>query len=164
VPKIFLGVVFLLAVPLVALADPSTTPGYTDADQVQFAKLATANGTWTCKDTPASKKADVISGKQAGNWYVWRESGDLPSITYVRWSHDTKMYVQNEIDASGSTEIYTTRSADPFNAQWVPVYPAAATLFPVTSTRTGDVITSSGRYQDPKTGKMLAFKSVCTKG
>ncbi len=162
-PKIFLGVAFLLAMPLAALGDPSTTPGYTAADQAQFAKLATANGRWTCKDTPASTKADVITGKQAGNWYVWTESGDQPSITYARWSHDTKKYVQNEIDASGSTEIYTTKSSDPFNAEWVPAYPAAAAIFPVSSKRTRNVITSTGKYQDPKTGKILPFTSVCTK-
>jgi hypothetical protein len=164
VRRVLSAIVVLLALPAVALADPSTSPMYTTVDQAQYAKLAAGNGKWTCQDTPASSKPDIVTAKQAGNWYVWSETGDQPSTTYVRWVHQFDAYVENEIDASGSLEVYTTKSADPFNATWKPAYPRYAPNYPFVLTLAGNVITSSGRYKDPKTGKVLPYKSVCTKG
>jgi hypothetical protein len=154
----------MLVLPIAALADPSTAPDYTATDQVQFAKLEAGNGTWRCKDTPANEKPDVITGKQIGNWYLWSETGDDPSTTYVRWVHTLKGYVQNEIDASGSTEIYTTTSLDPFNAVWKPQFPPRSGLYPIAYAFTGGVMTASGKYRDRKTHQVLAFKAVCSKG
>jgi hypothetical protein len=163
VRNVLCAVVVLLALPAVALADPSTSPMYTAADQAQYAKLAAGNGKWTCVDTPASVKSDVVTAKQAGNWYVWSETGDQPSTTYVRWNHQFGAYVENEVDASGSLEVYTSKSADPFNATWKPVYPPYAPNYPFTLTLANNVLTANGRYKDPKTGKVLSYKSVCTK-
>jgi len=158
------AIVAMLALPIAAFADPSTAPDYTAADQVQFAKLGAANGRWQCTDTPASEKPDVITGKQLGNWYLWRESGDDPSTTYVRWVHGLKSYVQNEIDASGTTEIYTTTSPDPFNGTWKPAYPPrGGGLYPIKYTFADGTMTASGKYKDRKTHQVLTFKAVCTK-
>lgn len=154
----------LLLLPAAASAAPSTSPDYTAVDQVQFARLEATNGTWHCKDTPASEKPDLIVGKQAGNWYVWSESGDQPSTTYVRWVHSIKAYVQNEVDASGTTEIFTTTSLDPLNATWKPVFPPRSGLYPYTSTWSNGTLTATGKYKDRKTGKVLTFKAVCTRG
>jgi len=152
-----------LALPLAALADPSTSPGYTATDQAQFAKLAAGNGTWTCKDTPASQKPDVITAKQAGNWYVWVETGDEPSTTYVRWSHALRAYVQHSIDDSGSSEVYVTTSADPFNGTWTLAYPKNAPMYPYTMSHSGNTIKVKGQFKDPKTGKVMTYTGVCTK-
>jgi hypothetical protein len=153
-----------LALPLVASADPSTSQGYTAKDQTQFAKLAALNGTWTCKDTPASKKPDVVTGKQVGNWYVWSETGDMPNTVWARWNHTMQAYTQDEIDASGSAEIATTKSLDPFNATWTWAYPTNFGFLPFKGLLVGKVITWSGSYVDRKTKKLSHYKSVCTKG
>jgi hypothetical protein len=71
--------------------------------------------------------------------------------------------VQNEIDASGTTEIYTTASLDPFNATWKPGFPPRAGLYPITYTFADGTMTASGKYKDRKTHQVLAFKAVCTK-
>jgi hypothetical protein len=151
-----------VALPLAAAADPSTTPGYTAKDQAQFAKLAAGNGTWTCIDTPASKKPDVQTTKQDGNWYVTHESGDDPSIGYARWSHTLQEYVANIVNDSGSMIVSTTKSDDPFNATWQVAYPANQGAYPFTIALAGNVMTSQGQYKDDK-GKVVSFKSVCTK-
>jgi hypothetical protein len=152
-----------LALPALALADPSTSPGYTAFDQAQFAKLAAGNGTWVCKDTPPTTKPDVVTGKQAGNWYVWSETGDQPNVTYVRWNHTLKAFTQVEVDQSGSSEVFTTASSDPFNATWKPVFPPGSGLYPLTVTSSGNAFTASGKYKDAKTGKVMSYTGVCTK-
>jgi hypothetical protein len=162
--KVIGAILALLLLPVAAAAAPSTAPDYTATDQVQFAKLEASNGTWTCKDTPASVTPDVFIGKQSGNWFVWSESGDQPSTTYVRWVHTLKAYVQNEIDAEGTTEIYTTRSLDPFNAIWKPAFPLHAGLYPFTYTFHDGALGATGKYRDRKTHKVFTFKAVCTKG
>jgi hypothetical protein len=151
-----------LLLPVVALAAPSTSPGYTADDQAQFARLGAANGTWTCKDTPPAKAPDVITAKQAGNWYVWSESGDHPSTTYARWNHALQAYTQIEVDASGSVEVYTTKSRDPFVATWRPIFPPNSGLYPSTYSHTESAITATGKFKD-RTGKILTYTSVCTK-
>lgn len=153
-----------LSLPMAAFADPSTSPGYTANDQAQFSKLGVANGTWTCKDTPASTKPDVITAKQAGNWYVWTETGDQPNTTYVRWNHTLQQYTQVEIDASGSSSVFTAKSLDPFNATWKPVFPPGSGLYPYTvSSGGGSTFEAAGKFKDAKTGKVMTFKGVCTK-
>jgi hypothetical protein len=156
-----LGLALILTA--IAQADPSTSPEYTAADQAQFAKLGTANGKWTCADTPPSKKPDVITAKQLGNWYVWTESGDAPNTTFARWNATLRGYTEVEIDADGSTEVYTTKSTDPFNATWKPGFPPGAKLYPYSVTTTGNTFKATGKYKDAKTGKVLTFKSICTK-
>ena len=161
--RVFLGALcFALVLPAAAGADPSTSPGYTAADQAQFAKLAAGTGTWTCVDTPASKKADVVTTKQVGNWYVTTETGDNPGTTWVRWNHTNQEFVATEIDDAGSTSVATSKSADPYNGTWVLIYPAGQSQYPIKNVLSGNVMTSSGQYKDDK-GKVQDFKSVCTK-
>ncbi len=154
-----------LALPATALAEPSTSAGYTAYDQAQYAKLATLAGSWTCNDTPPSKKPDIITGKQAGNWFVWTETGDTPNTTYVRWDHRSQAYVQSEIDAGGASMVATTKSVDPFNATWKVAYPPSGpTSYPFKSSSTGpNAITWTGNYPDPVTRKLKTFTAVCTK-
>lgn len=162
--KLLSAVCLTLALPVVALADPSTSPGYTAKDQEQFAKLGITTGTWTCKDDPPSKKPDVVTGKQAGNWYVWTESGDTPNTTYVRWDHVQQAYVQSEIDVAGGSMIATTKALDPFNATWKVLFPAhGPTSYPFKSTYADGTLTWTGQYPDPKTRKVQSYKAVCTK-
>jgi len=153
-----------LVVPAAAIADPSTSPGYTAKDQAQFAKLALTAGTWTCKDTPAGKKPDVITGKQSGNWFVWTETSDTPNTTYVRWDHTNQWYVQSEIDDAGGSMVATTKSLDPFNATWKVMYPARGpTSYPFKSSFADGVLTRTGTYPDPQTRKLETFTAVCSK-
>lgn len=162
--KVLLAALCLaLSLPVAALADPSTSQGYTAYDQAQFAKLAAANGTWTCKDTPPNTKPDVITGKQAGNWYVWTETGDQPNTSYVRWNHTLKQYTEIEIDASGSSIVWTAKSDDPFNATWKPVFPPGNGLYPYMMSSSGTSLEANGKFKDPKTGKVMPFKGVCSK-
>lgn len=163
--KVLFGAICLaLSLPVAALADPSTSPGYTANDQAQFAKLAAGNGTWTCKDVPANTKPDIIHAKQAGNWYVWTESGDQPNTSYVRWNHTLQEYTQIEIDDSGSSVIFTAKGSDPFNATWKPVFPPGNGLYPYTvSSGGGNTFEAAGKFKDAKTGKVMPFKGVCTK-
>ena len=161
---VFATVAFAVLLPIGALADPSTSPGYTAYDQAQFAKLAAANGTWTCKDTPANTKPDVITAKQSGNWYVWTETGDQPNTTYVRWNHTLQQYTQIEIDASGSSVVFTAKAADPFNATWKPAFPPGNGMYPYSVAMSGPTsFEASGKFKDAKTGKVMPFKGVCTK-
>jgi hypothetical protein len=152
-----------LVLPAIALADPSTSPGYTAADQAQFARLEAANGKWTCTDTPPSKAPDVFTGKQAGNWYLWTETGDGPSTTYVRWNHALQAYTQIEIDQSGSVEVYTTKSRDPFAGTWRPIFPPNSGLYPFVYSHSAGTMTSTGKFKDRKTGQVILFTGVCTK-
>lgn len=99
----------LLLIPSVSSAQLSTTPGYTKFDQQQFAKLRASVGTWKCIDVPASKKPDVQTTRQAGNYFVTRESGDDPSTSYTRWSTSYRMYYTVSIDDSGGTQVYMTK-------------------------------------------------------
>jgi hypothetical protein len=162
--KALLGALCLaVAFAAPALADPSTSPGYTAFDQAQFAKLAAGNGKWVCVDTPPSTKPDVVTGKQAGNWYVLSETGDQPNVTYVRWNHTLKAYTQIEVDQSGSSEIFTTTSPDPYNATWKPVFPPGSGLYPFTMTSSGNTFNATGKFKDPKTGKVMSYTGVCTK-
>jgi hypothetical protein len=162
VRRLFAAIALVFASSAVALAD-DMAPGYTAADQAQFLKLAAGNGTWTCKDTPPSTNPDVITAKRVGNWFVWSETGDEPAVTHVRWSHTLQAYVQNEIDASGTTAIFTTKSPDPFNATWKPVFPTHVPIYSYSMTMAGTTVTEKGKYKDPKTGNVMAFESVCTK-
>ena len=162
--RILFGTLALtLFLPLVAAADPSTSPGYTAKDQAQFAKLAAGNGTWNCVDTPASKKPDVMTAKQEGNWYVTRETGDNPNTTYVRWNHSLQSYVANEVDDLGSMSIATSKSANPFNGTWYQAYPPGQSQYPFTISLSGNTMKTAGSYKDTKTGKIVKFASVCTK-
>lgn len=162
--RIFLGTLCLaLLVPLAAGADPSTSPGYTAKDQAQFAKLAAGDGTWTCIDAPPSKKPDVMTSKQVGNWYVTHETGDNPNTTYVRWNHSLQSYVANEIDDLGSSSIATSKSSDPFNGTWYQAYPTGQSQYPFSITLSGNTMKTAGSYKDSKTGKIVKFASVCTK-
>ncbi len=165
---VVLGFVLALA-PALPAAAQSTTPGYTAQDQAQQAKLEAGVGTWNCVDTPASKSPDVITIKHVGNWYVGRETGDSPGTWYMRWSHSFQNYFANEIDDSGSTEISTTNSPDPYNATWSFVFPIALPasqqnmpLKPYTMKLTGNTMMTAGTYYDDA-GKLQSFSQVCTK-
>ena len=110
--------------------------------------------------------------KQAGNYFVTRETGDGPNTEYTRWSHDYKMYYTVEMDDDGGTQVSMTKGLDPFNASWVAVFPArlperkpyyGKAWIPYTVASTGNTITYAGRYYDEK-GNLKSYRSTCTKG
>jgi len=160
------GSLLVLALALPASAQMSMSPGYTAQDKAQFAKLAEGVGTWTCVDTPASKKADVVKTTLAGNWYISRETGDFPNTTYTRWNHSLKRYVSVTIGDEGATFVYQTTDSDPNNATWTPTnpfnVPANRQALPSTVTLSGNTMTSVGKFRDAK-GNIVSYKSVCTK-
>lgn len=153
-------------IPTAAAAQLSTTPGYTKFDQQQQAKLRASIGTWTCVDSPPSKKPDIETTKQQGDFFVTRETGDTPNTTYTRWSHSYKMFYTVEIDDNGGTTVSSTKSLDPINASWLTVFPSrdpkGRPFIPFTVAGTATTITSKGQYYDEK-GKLNSFSSVCTK-
>lgn len=153
-------------VPLAAAAQLSTTPGYTKFDQQQQAKLRGFIGTWKCVDNPPSKKPDIETIKQEGNFFVTRETGDTPNTSYTRWSHSYKMFYMVEIDDNGGTTVSSTNSLNPMNASWLTVFPSrdpnGRSFFPFTVATTATTITSKGRYYDDK-GILKTTSSVCTK-
>jgi hypothetical protein len=153
-------------IPTAAAAQLSTPPGYTKLDQQQQAKLRGWVGTWTCVDNPASKKPDIVTTKQDGNFFVTRESGDNPNTQYTRWSHGYKMFYTVEIDDQGGTNVSSTKSLDPLSASWVIVFPSrdpkGRAFLPYTVATTATTITSKAQYYDDK-GKLKTSSSVCTK-
>ncbi len=153
-------------IPTAAAAQLSTTPGYTNFDQQQQAKLRGSIGTWTCIDSPPSKKPDIETTKQEGNFFVTRETGDTPNTSYTRWSHSYKMFYTVEIDDNGGTTVSSTKSLDPMNASWLTVFPSrdphGRAFFPFTVVTTATTITSKGQYYDDK-GRLKTSSSVCTK-
>jgi len=158
-----LAVLLTLMIPFAAIAQPSTTPGYTAFDQQQFAKLGADVGTWNCTDAPASKAPDVVTVTQQGNWFVYRETGDDPNTTYQRWSHDRRMYVSLRISDSGDMGIITTASLDPDNATWNIVFPPGVPKNQnVTFSKSGNTLNVTFPYPDSK-GNMMTGKSVCAK-
>ena len=160
-----------LFIPCIASAQVSTTPGYTNFDRQQFAKLHYLVGTWKCVDIRASKKPDTQTVKQVGNFIVMREAGDGPNTEYTRWSHSYKMYYTVEIDDDGGTNVSMTKELDPFNSTWSTAFPSRmpdakpyfAKPFPPMSVKsTGSTITYAGQYYDDK-GRIKSFRSTCTK-
>ncbi len=153
-------------IPVAAAAQQSTTPGYTKFDQQQQAKLRATVGTWTCVNNPPSKKPDIQTTKQEGNFFVTRESGDNPNTEYTRWSHSYKMFYTVEIDDLGGTTVSSTKSLDPLNGSWVTVFPArdpnGKAFLPYSVAATATTITAKGQYYDEK-GKLKTFHGVCTK-
>lgn len=147
-------------------ASPATTPGFKPFDQQQFAKLQAQVGTWNCKDTPASKKPDVITVKQQGNYFVTRETGDNPNTSYTRWSMSGKRYYTVTLVDSGGSYVYETTGLDPNNATWTPAWPLGHTYgdqpTPYKLSTSGNTITFVQKYVDAK-GKAQTAKSVCTK-
>ena len=154
------------AIPAAAAAQLSTTPGYKAFDQQQQAKLRGWMGTWRCVDNPPSKKPDIETTKQDGNFFVTRESGDNPNTEYTRWSYSYKMFYTVELDDQGGTTVSSTKSLDPLNASWVTVfpsrYPNGRAFLPYTVSTTATTITSKGQYYDDK-GNLKTSSSVCTK-
>lgn len=153
-------------IPVVAAGQVSTSPGYTKFDQQQQAKLRAWVGTWTCVDSPPSKKPDIETTKEEGNFLVTRETGDNPNTEYARWSHSYKMFYIVEIDDQGGTNVVSTKSVDPLNASWVTVFPSrdpkGRAFFPGTVATTATTITTKSQGYDDK-GKLTTFSSVCTK-
>jgi hypothetical protein len=153
-------------IPTGTAAQLSTTPGYTAYDQQQQAKLRGWVGTWKCADTPPSKKPDIETTKQEGNFFVTRETGDNPNTEYTRWSHSYKMFYTAEIDDQGGTIVSSTKSLNPLNASSLIVFPSrdsnGRAFFPNTIVTTATTITNKGQYYDDK-GKLKTFNSVCTK-
>ena len=121
--RIIASLIILVVSPLLASAQVSTSPGYTRFDQQQQAKLHVFLGTWKCVDVPASKKPDIQTTTQVGNYFVTRETGDNPNAAYLRWSHSYKIYYVVELDDSGGTQVSQTRSLDPTNSTWTPAFP-----------------------------------------
>lgn len=152
--------------PTAAAAQLSTTPGYSEVDQKQQAKLRGWVGTWACVDNPPSKKPDIQTTKQEGNFFVTRETGDNPNTQYMRWSHSYKMFYTVEIDDEGGTTVYSTKSLDPLNASWVIVFPSrdpnGRGFLPYKLAITATTITSTAQYYDGK-GGLKTSSSVCTK-
>ena len=153
-------------IPAAAAAQLSTTPGYTAFDQQQQAKLRGWVGTWTCVDKPASKKPDIQTTTQRGNFFVTRETGDNPNTQYTRWSHGYKMFYTVEIDDQGGTNVSSTKSLDPLNASWLTVYPLrdpnGRAFLPYSVATTATTITAKGQYYDNK-GNLKSSSSLCTK-
>lgn len=151
-------------IPLPLMAAPATTPGFKPFDQQQFAKLQAQVGTWTCNDTPPSKKPDVIITKQQGNYYVSRETGDNPNTSYSRWSATGKRYYSITIFDSGASNVFETTALDPNNATWIPAWPPARTRQdgPYNISLSGNTMTGTGQYLDAN-GKIQTGKTVCTK-
>ena len=160
-------IVCLALIPAAAPAQLSTTPGYTKFDQQQQAKLRAWVGTWKCISNPPSKKPDIQTTKQEGNFFVTRESGDSPNTSYTRWSHSYKMFYTVEIDDAGGTNVSSTNSLDPFNASWTTVFPShnvkGRPFLPYTVTMTGTMISSKGQYYDENTGALKTSSGTCTK-
>lgn len=154
------------AIPSAAAAQLSTTPGYTTFDQKQQAKLRGFVGTWRCVDSPPSKKPDIETTVQQGNFFLTRETGDNPSTQYTRWSHSYKMFYTVEIDDSGGTTVSSTKSLDPLNGSWLTVFPSrdshGRAFLPSTVSIAGATITGKGQYYDGM-GKLKSYSSVCTK-
>ena len=153
-------------IPAVASAQMATTPGFTKFDQQQFAKLRPMVGTWKCVDVPADKKPDIQITKQAGNYFVTRESGDAPNTQYTRWSMSYKMYYSVDIDDSGGTQVFMTKELDPLNSTWKTVFPKSLPngkpFFPFTFKMNGNTLTTTGQYYDDK-GRIRTATSTCTK-
>ncbi len=82
----------------------------------------------------------------------------------MRWNHTLQQYTQIDIDEDGSASVFTAKSLDPFNATWRPTFPPGSGMYPYTMTSDGTTFTATGRYKDLKTGKVLTFKGICTKG
>lgn len=153
-----------LAAP--AFAQQSTTPGYTKFDQQQFAKLRATVGTWKCVDVPASKKADVITTSQDGNWFVSKETGEDPSTSYTRWSHGYQQFFTMTMSSQGNGNVMVTKAPDPNNAVWTfesPIKsPQGKPFLPITTSLSGNTVKSTGAFYDNK-GKLQHFTSTCTK-
>lgn len=153
-------------IPIGAAAQGSTPFGFTKFDEQQQAKLRGTLGTWKCVDTPPSKKPDIQTTRQEGNFFVTRESGDYPNTEYTRWSHSYKMFYTVEIDDNGGTNVSSTKSLDPMNASWLVVFPSRASdgraFFPTTVSATATTTTAKGQYYDDK-GKLTSFTTDCTK-
>ena len=160
---VFIGCL-TLAAP--AFAQLSTTPGYTKFDQQQFAKLRATVGTWKCADVPASKKPDVITTAQVGNWFVSKETGDDPTTSYTRWSHGYKYFFSASMGSQGDMAVTMTKSLDPNNAVWTfesPLKtPQGQPMLPITTSLSGNTMKSTGTFYDDK-GKVQHFTSTCTK-
>lgn len=159
------------AAPAAARAQLSTTPGYTHDDQQQFAKLRVLVGTWKCADIPATKKPDVQTAHQSGNYFVVRETGDEPNTEYIRWSHSYKMYYLVELNDDGGSVVMSTKSLDPMNATWIASFPARMAdekpyygrpFFPMYIALSGDTLTYTTHYYGDN-GSVRLSKSVCTR-
>jgi hypothetical protein len=161
-----MAAVLCVATEARASAAPSTSPGYTAADQAAFAKLDAGLGTWTCVDTPPSRSPDVMTVTQQGNFYVLRETGDNPTTSYIRWSHGLQNYFGTVIADSGLVLISSTTSADPYNGIWNFVFPPSSlvgSIPPYTLNLVGNTLTESSQFTDPKTKATIPYKEVCTK-
>ncbi|HZZ64607.1 MAG TPA: hypothetical protein VFE17_03845 [Candidatus Baltobacteraceae bacterium] len=161
--RLFFVAMLAAIIPLPVTA-ASGTPGFTAYDQQQFAKLKAQVGTWTCKNTPASKNADVVVTKQQGNYFVGRETGDTPNTSYTRWSHSLRQYYTVSLFDSGASSVFNTTASDPNNATWNPAWPMMTGVnrnYPATLRTMGNTYTVTGQYADAK--GVHNFKSVCTK-
>ena len=164
----FFALVCLAALILQAtgFAQQSTTPGYTRFDQQQFAKLRATTGVWTCTDVPASKKPDVITTKQNGNWFISDETGDSPNTSYTRWSHGYQHFFTVTMDPPGDATMMSTTSRDPFNGVWTYQSPSKTPdgkpLPPVSVKFAGGVLTTTGTFYDSK-NKLQHFSQICRK-
>lgn len=153
-------------IPGAALAQLSTTPGYTKFDQQEFAKLRAFVGTWRCTDVPASKKPDIETIKQVGNYFVVRESGDNPNTEYMRWSHGYRMFYIVEVDDQGGSSVAMTKSLDPLRTKWTTVYPTGMPdgkpFFPLRQDVSASTIRARYKYYDEK-NRVRNGSYVCRK-
>jgi hypothetical protein len=164
--RIIAALIIFAISPTLASAQVSTSPGYTSFDQQQQAKLRVFLGTWKCVDVPASKKPDIQTITQVGNYFIARETGDNPNTSYLRWSHGYKIYYLVELDDAGGTSVVQTKSVDPSNTTWTPAFPTRDTngrpLLPSALTYSNQSYKTVDQYYDDK-GKLRSSSSTCSK-
>jgi hypothetical protein len=164
--RIIASLIILAISPILASAQVSTSPGYTRFDQLQQAKLRAFLGTWKCVDVPASKKPDIQTTTQVGNYFVTKETGDNPNTEYLRWSHGYRIYYAVELDDAGGTQVVQTRSLDPTNATWTLAFPTHDTngrpLLQSVLTYSNHSYKVVSQYYDDK-GKLRSSSSTCSK-
>lgn len=161
--RIIASLIILAISPIVASAQVSISPGYTRFDQQQQAKLRVFLGTWKCVDVPASKKPDIQTTTQVGNYFVTRETGDNPNTQYLRWSHSYKIYYDVELDDAGGTNVTQSKSLDPTKSTWTLAFPTHDTNGrPFLLTYSNQSFKTVGQYYDDK-GKLHSSSSTCSK-
>jgi hypothetical protein len=145
-----------------APAGAQTTP----FDLAQQAKLRNDVGTWHCTSVPARTTPLSFTETEQGNWFVARQTSDVPATSYERWSHTLKAYVLITIFDSGASNVAQTTSQDPDNGTWIQMWPAldnqGRKRFDNQVSRVGNVLSSITPFYDDK-GQTQTSTTTCTK-
>jgi hypothetical protein len=145
-----------------APAGAQTTP----FDLAQQAKLRNDVGAWHCISLPARTTPLSFTETEQGNWFVTRQTSDVPATSYERWSHTLKAYVLITIFDSGASNVAQTTSQGPDNGTWIQMWPAldnqGRKRFDNQVSRVGNVIRSITPFYDDK-GQTQTSTTTCTK-